>query len=367
MKFKVNTKELKPVLDVLQKVSKDKPIIPILGTFKLEHYGGILYITASDLETTITGKVKIEEPIEDGAVCVLSNKFTAVVKNFKDETLLLSVDEKDNLIIKSKGGRFKAPTMSVDEYPIVNAGEAKMVDFPRFELIDGLNKTTHCVSADDLRPTFCGVSFKLNNESTKIAATNAIKLAVVTSGALTAEETEFILPAKAASLIKLISSDEDIYVQIGETDKNINITTRSYDMNCRAIEGTYVNYDSIIPKEGDCNITVNTEAVIDSIKRVKIFANETTSSVIVIAKDNNIEIKTEDVDFSLEAVENIECSVSGEGLFKTNAQLLLDLLLRVGVEFTTIYFTGSNQHRPIVIKPTTDTDNVLMLLTQQLI
>ena len=70
MKFVVSSTELLSHLSVVSRVISSKNTLPILDNFLFNLDGNDLEITASDLETTLTTKIRLENVTDGGQVAI---------------------------------------------------------------------------------------------------------------------------------------------------------------------------------------------------------------------------------------------------------------------------------------------------------
>jgi DNA polymerase-3 subunit beta len=100
-----------------------------------------------------------------------------------------------------------------------------------------------------------------------------------------------------------------------------------YQMICRLVEGRYPNYNAVIPTNNPYHIVIDRVAFLNALKRVSIFANQSTSLVKLAITESQIELTSQDIDFSTSAEETVPCQYEGEPLiigFK--AEFLIDIV-----------------------------------------
>jgi len=83
-------------------------------------------------------------------------------------------------------------------------------------------------------------------------------------------------------------------------------------MVCRLVEGRFPNYNAVIPKNNPYKVIVDRVSFLNTLKRVSIFANQSTSQVKVSISANKMELTTQDIDFSTSAEETIACQYEGD-------------------------------------------------------
>ena len=82
MKFVVSSTELLSHLTVVSRVISSKNTLPILDNFLFNLKGNDLEITASDLETTLTTRIKLENVTDDGQVAIPYRILVDTLKEF---------------------------------------------------------------------------------------------------------------------------------------------------------------------------------------------------------------------------------------------------------------------------------------------
>ncbi len=104
----------------------------------------------------------------------------------------------------------------------------------------------------------------------------------------------------------LSSSSGDVNVNYNES--NASFKFENFTLICRLIDGKYPNYEAVIPSENPNRLTIDRAAFAQSIKRVSNFANKTTHQVRLKINGSELSINAEDVEFSNEANERLNCS-----------------------------------------------------------
>ena len=66
---------------------------------------------------------------------------------------------------------------------------------------------------------------------------------------------------------------------------------------------------------------------LNSLKRIAIYANKTTNQVILNVENDNLTVSAQDLDFSNEATEKLNCTYNGDPLtIGFNAKFLIEML-----------------------------------------
>ena len=118
----------------------------------------------------------------------------------------------------------------------------------------------------------------------------------------------------------------------------------------RLIDERYPNYQNIIPQGNTNKLVVNRLDMLKSIKRIAIFANKTTRYVgLIFSEGLPLQIFAEDLNFSNEATESIQCEYTGMDMkigFKVDA---IDIIASLNSEEIEMHF--SEPHKACLILP----------------
>lgn len=328
MKFLVPSSALLRQVQILSGVLNSSSTLPILDNFLFEIEDGQLILSASDLETTMTTRMTIDSK-KNGKVAVPARMLLDTLKGLKDQPLSFDVDFKTFTIeISSDHGKYKLAGQNGDEFP-----KAPDLESPTSVHIDGdvlanaINKTLFAAGTDDLRPVMSGLFFEFYPESIRFVATDAHRLVRYSRTDKGSEQSaNFIVPKKPLNLLKgIVAGAGDVVLEYN--DSNALFTFDQVTLMCRLIEGKYPNYEAVIPKDNPNKLTIDRLDLLQSIKRVSIFANKTTHQVKMKITGSELTISAEDIDYSNEANERLTCSYSGEDMeIGFNGRFLMDML-----------------------------------------
>ena len=329
MKFIVSSAPLLRQLQAVSGVLNSNNPLPILDNFLFDIVKNTLYISASDLETTMTTSLPVEAK-KDYKVAVPAKILLDTLKTFPEQPLTFTIDEKTNGIeISSDYGKYKLTGFDGEEFPKVPPlSGTSTVDLAPEVLLQAINKTLFATGNDELRPVMSGVFCQLSKESITFVATDAHKLVRYTrNDSSSAKDTSFILPHKPLNLLKNILPGMEGMVKIDYNENNAFFTVGNVSLICRLIDGRYPNYEAVIPTENPNKLTVDRSAFLNSVRRVSIFSNKTTHQVRLKITGSQLQISAEDLDFSNEANERLACQYSGEDMeIGFNARFLSDML-----------------------------------------
>ena len=345
MKFIVNSSTLLKELQKLNGVISTSNTLPILDNFLFEIEDGKIKIIASDLETTMISVINTESS-SNGQITIPSKILIDTLKTFSNQPLTFLIDEETKGIeISSENGNYKLAGQDAKEFPKV----PEMTSPSSFlitssVLLNAINKTLFASGNDELRPVMSGVFCELSEENITFVATDAHKLVKHTRTNISSNgNSSFILPKKPLSLLKNnIDADSDINIDFNET--NVKFSLENITLICRLIDGKYPNYDAVIPKDNPNKLVINKDELLNSIKRVSIYASKTTHQIRLKVAGSQLQITSEDLDFANKAEERLTCSYEGEDIeIGFNSRFVIDMLNNIGSEQICLEMSAPNR------------------------
>lgn len=328
MKFIVSSSYLLKQLQILGGVINNNNTLPILDNFLFDLKQDELTVSASDLETTMSAKLKVESDSE-GKIAVPAKLLLETLKTFPEQPLTFVVEDNNTIELSSNHGKYALAYADGEEFP--NPVE---LEDPSSTVIEGdilataINKTIFASGNDDLRPVMSGVFFQFSSEGLTFVATDAHKLVKYSREDVSASQTaEFIMPKKPLNLLKGILAGSESEVLIEYNDSNAKFTFDDTQLICRLIDGKYPNYEAVIPKENPNKLSIERNQFLSSVRRVSIFSNKTTHQVRLKIAGAELNISAEDVDYSNKAEERLTCSYQGDDMqIGFNSRFLTEML-----------------------------------------
>ena len=328
MNFIVSSTQLLRQLQTLSGVLNSSNTLPILDHVLFELTPGQLQVTATDLETTISGTLNVESQ-QEGRLAVPARLLLDTLKTFPEQPLTFSLADNNTLEISSEQGKYALAYANADEFPqAADVIDASTVTITADTLATAITNTIFASGNDDLRPVMSGVFFQLTSSGLIFVATDAHKLVKYERTDLVAPDTaEFIMPKKQLNLLKSVLLGSDSEVKIDYNESNVQFVFDDMLLICRLIDGKYPNYEAVIPKENPNVMTINRSQILNTVKRVSIFSNKTTHQIRLRIAGAELHISAEDIDYSNKAEERLSCSYQGDDMqIGFNARFLTEML-----------------------------------------
>ena len=317
MKFVVSSTELLGHLQSISRVISSKNTLPILDNFLFNLTKNDLEITASDLESTLITRMKLENAEGSGSIAIPARILLDTLKEFSVQPLAFDINmETMAVVISSENGKFSVVGQNGIDFPVLpSIKKEKRFAFSidANVMLSGINKTLFATADDELRPVMGGIFVEAGTDKITFVASDAHKLVrYQRTDAKADDNSSFILPKKPASLLKNILPKEEGTLSVEFDDKNAFFTLADYKVVCRLVEGSYPNYNSVIPRNNPRKITIDRVEFYNTLKRVSVFSNQASNLVKLQLTGNQVVVSAQDIDFSISAYERIKCQYEGE-------------------------------------------------------
>lgn len=365
MRFIVSTSILLKQLQAVNGASSSSTVLPILENFLFDIKDNTLTISATDLQTSMITSLLVESK-EEGRVAVPAKILIETLKTLPDQPIAFSVDMQTFAIEISAGdGKYKLSGENADDFPKIPTVEnASVVSFSASILQEAINKTIFAVSNDELRPAMTGVLCQLSPQSTTFVSTDAHKLVRYRRTDVQSEQvSSLILPKKALNLLKSSLPSEDVQVSVEYNNTSAFFKFNNISLICRLVDERYPDYEAVIPQVNPNKLTIDRLVLLNSLRRVVIFANKTTHQVRLKITGSELHISSEDLDFSSEAHERVSCQYEGEDTeIGFNAKFLIEMLNNLQCQEVILEMSSPNRAGLLVPAIADEHESILMLV-----
>ena len=337
-------------------------VLPILEDFLFEIQDKKLNVIATDLETVMRVQMDVESKT-NGKVCIPAKILLDSLKNIADQPLTFNIDKNFAVEITSDNGKYKVMGENPDNFPKEPAADDTTgFTMSSHALLTGINKTLFAVSNDDLRPAMTGVFFELTNDSVQFVATDAHRLVrYKRTDTKSAKTDSFIVPKKPLNLLKNALPDNEDELTISYNSNHLFVSHGSTQMICRLIDARFPDYKVVIPADNPYSLIVNKGDFQNALRRVNVFSNKRTNQVALKITGSELQMAAQDVDFSFEGNERMNCQYDGEDLqIAFNAKFLIEMLNAADTE--NVKLELSTPTKAGLIKPTEQAEGEELLM-----
>ena len=345
MKFIVSSSLLLKNLQQINGVISANTVLPVLEDFLFEIQDKKMSVLATDLETVMRVQMDVESKT-NGKVCIPAKILMESLKNIPEQPLTFNIDKNFSIEITSDNGKYKVMGENPDNFPKEPVAEETVeFEISSSSFLSGISKALISVSTDDLRPAMTGVLVEMNINEIRFVSTDAHRLMMYTRKDVTCpQQHSFIVPRKPLMLLKnVLPQNEDMLV-ISYNNNHLFIQHGTTKLVCRLIDARFPDYKVVIPKENPFKMVVNTNDFQGALKRVSIFSNKSTSQVVLTISGSELQLAGQDVDFSFEGNERMNCQYDGEDLqIAFNAKFMIEMLGAVDAEEVAIELSTPNK------------------------
>ena len=348
MKFTVDQNAFWRGIDTVLDAVASKPAQPVLSNLLIVAADGALSLCATNLDLSMRTKV-VASVTQPGRVTVPAKTLADITREWPEAELNVVVEE-GRLVLSGRlgsgeggEGRYSLAVTPADEFPSMPESiDGVIVDFTGSSQFDGqllrtmIDRTSFSVSRDETRPVLNGVLWRIDPEFMAMVATDGSRLAESRQqlngdeGVVSGESAEVILPPPICSqLAKLLSTNTLTRAVVG--DSQVLFDLGETQLLSRLIEGPYVDYEQVVPKENEKRLHIDIERLQPAVRRVSILSSSYTHQIRLKMEEGSLELTASSQELGGDAREVIPAGYTNEPLeVAYNAQYLLEILRKLG-------------------------------------
>jgi DNA polymerase III subunit beta len=372
MKLTIERAALLRTLAHVQNVVERRTTIPILSNVKLAADGaGRLGLTATDMDLSLVAHEDANVS-EGGTTTVAAHTLFDIVRKLPEgsEVAIEQNGGSGEVTVRAARSVFNLPTLPADEFPA--AGE-EMPDGVRFhmaaaDLAKLIDKTRFAISTEETRYYLNGIHV----HATKGGGATAMLRGVATDGHRLAR-VEVALPAGAEQIPaiivprktvgevrKLIEGAGGGEVEVGVSPTRIRFAFERAVLVSRLIDGTFPDYERVIPTGNEKTASFDTKAFTDAVDRVQTISTEKARAVKLGFEDGTVTISAVSAETG-RAVEELDVDYSADSLeIGFNARYILDMLQEIDGE--RVRFEMASAAAPTVVRDPGDSGTLYVLM-----
>lgn len=367
MKFNVSGKALQTQLQAVSKVINSKNALAILDNFLLRVEDDKLSIIGGDQENVMVATVEIMDVEGNGEIAVLAKRLLEVIKEINNQPLHFDINLATKEIeLTFTNGHFSFMGLDAAEYPRTKPHEEDAVEFtlPGETIVDGLEGTLFAVGTDTLHPIMTGVYFDIEPDKLTYVSSDTHKLVkYITTNIAPGITDSFVLPSKAANVLKGLVSKEEDTVEITKDSKSATFKFGSYSLTTRLIKGKYPNYKRVFPKDNPYHLVVNREALLNAVRRVALFASKASNLIKLYIDMAQIQMGSQDLDYGTSAEERVDCDYQGNPMtIGFNSTYMIEVLSNIKGEDVQIEL--ADPARPGLFSPLEQKEGIEVVMLQ---
>jgi DNA polymerase-3 subunit beta len=327
MKFSLSREALLNPLQLVVGVVERRQTLPILSNVLLSLEGNLLSMTGTDLEVEIKGSTEVVSSGEAGEVTVSARKFLDICRSLPDGAQVDFSSSEGKAQIVSGRSRFSLATLPANEFPSVDEGEQNVEFSVSGSMIRGLiDSTSFAMAQQDVRYYLNGMLWEVTHNQLRVVATDGHRLALCDGPCEVAVDDKIsaILPRKGIIELSRLLADDEARVSIGSN--HIRVTGADYCFTSKLVDGSYPDYDRVVPKGGNKLVVGDREQLKQAFGRTAILSNEKYRGVTIQLVNGAMHLAANNPEQE-EAQEEVSVAYSGDSLeIGFNVSYLLDVL-----------------------------------------
>jgi DNA polymerase-3 subunit beta len=347
MHITLSTTELRSALEVACRVSTRHVTLPVLQCVLLEAHDQKLVVRATNLELGVeyTCAATISE---EGVIAVPAQTLLQTISLTTDSTLTLHT-QGETLHITSKNSESELKSMPADEFPSLPTvtGTTFSIDPSLFAL--GIKTCAFAASQSSIKPELGSIYiFQKQEQTLTFVATDSFRLVEKTvsqKGVILPHS--LLIPAKNALEIARIAESLPKEVVCEVSENQCALRSASLYITSRLITGTFPDYEQIIPKEYQANITLLVSDLTHALKKTSIFLNKFQQLSLTISQGSvTVSAESHESGSTTESIKAV--TEGGELTLSFNQRYLTDILPHVVDDSIILKVAGIG--RPLVIQ-----------------
>lgn len=356
MQFVCSQAELSSALAVVGRAVPSRPSHPILASVLIEadldDPTNALCLTGFDLSIGIRTSIR----------ATVNEKGSAAVPLYLLENIVRKLPEDSPISVKVKGEKFQLSTAN-GSYDIAAQDPGDYPDFPLVDSADSfsiddktiaqaLKSVLYCTSTDESKQILQGVCIT-SSDAFEAAATDGHRLAVFAVTGVSApkgKKMQVVVPGRSLrELTRLIAEQPGEAVQLSHAKGQAVFQVGTQVLTTRLLEGTFPDYRKLIPGAFKSNVTFDRKALISSLERVAVLAEQHNKVAKASFAADRACISADAQDIG-KGSEEIAITLGGEDLdIAFNVQYLLEALKAISCE--KILVSCNTPTTPFIVRP----------------
>jgi len=330
LKLTTTRGQIKEAVTGLGKIISGKCTLPVLGHVRIHADNRGVTATGTDLEQAAMYTFDSAEVHGAGDCIVPFTALKALTKGSAKDTVEIEAETPNSItVINHVGGhavRQPVAGMELDEWPAisVDVSTAKADDF-----VSAYRRLLPFSSVDETRYVLNGVHVDTTGKGDRphaLVATDGRRLAMLNSMKLPVDKSLIIPTSKFLASAKL-SGETEIGVREDDGVTWFGMTSGPWRFAVKAVDGTYPNYQQVIPAEPGQHVITFADGDVDLLKQV-LLTFPGGEEITIVGQDGHVTLYGRGPDDEQWSTLRLEStSYTGDRSFiGLNRQYLLDAL-----------------------------------------
>ena len=333
MKITLERSALLKSLNHVQSVVERRNTIPILSNVLLDATKGALSLTATDLDIEIVESLAADVA-RPGATTASAHMLYDIVRKLPDgaQVQIELMGDSGRITLSAGRSRFQLGALPREDFPAMTAGSLPHAfALPAADLKRLIDKTRFAISNEETRYYLNGIYLHAakgkDAVTLRAVATDGHRLARFDLAAPAGSEAMpgVIVPRKTVAEVRKLIDDADGEVEIAVSDTKIRFAFGDAVVTSKLIDGTFPDYQRVIPTGNDKPLFVDRAAFQEAVDRVSTVASDRTRAVKMTVEDGKVTLNVVNPEQG-SASEELVADFAGDGFdIGFNARYLMDI------------------------------------------
>lgn len=368
MKLTIERSVLLKSLGHVQSVVERRNTLPILSNVKLDATEDGLALNATDMDLDIVERVPatVEVP---GATTAPAHTLFEIVRKLPDGAQVEIAFDEDSaqLTLRSGRSRFSLSCLSTKDFPSAAGGVfSNSFTIAAADLRALIDRTKFAISTEETRYYLNGIYLHSTSSAgvpvLRAVATDGHRLARVDvaqpEGA--ADMPGIIIPRKAILELRKLIEETGMGITISLSEAKVRFAFDDVVMTSKLVDGTFPDYQRVIPTDNDKMMVVKKKALADAVDRVSAISTDKGRAIKVAVDQGTVTLSASSPDAG-SAVEEVEASYNDSPLaIGFNSRYLLEIMGQI--EGEEAKFALADAASPTVIRETSEGTALYVLM-----
>ena len=368
MKFTIDRDALLKALTHVQSVVERRNTIPILSNILLRADDNTVELSATDMDIAVIEKVSADVS-QQGATTVAAHTLFDIVRKLEggSQIELGGGSEEGQMAMRSGRSTLKLATLASEDFPAMTDD-----DMPHSFVLGAtdlrslIDRTRFAISTEETRYYLNGIYFHKADADgiavLRVVATDGHRLARVEMPLPNGADgmPGIIVPRKAVNELRKLIDEIEEEVEVSLSDTKIRFAFGNVVLTSKLIDGTFPDYDRVIPDGNDKTLEVDCDDFAAAVDRVATISTEKSRAIKLTVEPGNIILSASSPE-SGTASEEIEVDYAQKSIeIGFNARYLLDIAQQI--EGTMAQFVMADSASPTIVRDIDDPTSLYVLM-----
>jgi len=363
MRLSIERAALLKALGHVQNVVERRNTIPILSNVLMSAEDGKVTLVATDLDIEVSEDTAADVGAP-GQITAPAHTLYDIARKLPDGAQVsLQINADDRLDVDAGRSHFTLPLLPSGDFPKMTAdGFTHNFVLKAPELSRLIDKTRFAISTEETRYYLNGIYVHAHNGALRAVATDGHRLALAEMNLPAGSEglPGVIIPRKTVAEIRRLIDGGDADVAISVSEAKIRFHYGSAILTSKLIDGTFPDYERVIPKGNEKELTIDNKVFADAVDRVATISAEKSRSIKIALSQDNLALTVNNPE-SGNAHEELMVDYSADPLeIGFNAKYLLDVAGQIEGRDATFFLDSPAS--PALVKDAEDPGALFVLM-----